>query len=168
MAAKVAGTWQVLDVIGVGDLTAIGTTLLHPLGTRVKARDVGATDYGLAEFIYLAGVTSTVRGSCVTIAAGYGTALAVARAKGAVAVALAANVGSSYGWYQILGKGVVLADTAVTSGLQLYIDGTTGSVDDDAVAGDAIIGMVAASTVDTATIVFHMTTYPATADFDNA
>lgn len=168
MAAKTAGTWIVYDRIGVGDLTAFGTTLLYPLGTKVKAEDKGSTAYGLGEFIYLEGVGSTVRGSVVYVTDEWATVLVVARGMGAVAVSLSANAAAaSYGWYQILGKAVAACDT-VADAAPCYIDGTAGRIDDAAVAGDAVMGMRTASADDTSTCIVTMATYPSVADFDNA
>ncbi len=168
MAAKVAGTWQVYEPIGIADLTVVDTVAAHRLGKRCKAKDNGSTDYGWAEFIYLKGVTSTARGSVVLITDDYGTSLIAARAKGAVAIALAAvDTTSKYGWYQIFGSGVALCDT-VAANAPCYIDNTSGQVDDAAVAGDQIIGMRTNTADDTGTCVVTMATYPSTADFDNA
>lgn len=169
MAAKTAGTWVVLDPIGVSDITQKGTTKLWPLGTRCRARDMSSTtDYGDGEFVYLAGVASTVRGSVVLITDTYGTSLIAARAIGAVAVALSANdSASSYGWYQVLGKGVAACDT-VAANAACYIDGTAGRIDDAAVAGDAVQGMRTVTADDTNTCVVNMTSYPLVGDFDNA
>lgn len=168
MAVKTAGTWMALDQIGINPDSTVGTTLLYPLGTRVKARDVGATGYGDGEFIYLEGVASTVRGSVVLITDAYATLLIDARHMGAVAVALGINAAAaSYGWYQILGKGVATCET-VSANLPCYIGSTNGFVDDAVVAGDAIIGMRTVSASDTSTCVVNMATYPAVSDYDNA
>lgn len=170
MAAKVAGTWAVIAPAGYGNLDQVDTTQRFPLGTRCRAKDTGATDYGEGEFIYLAGVTSCARGSVVTITTGHVAVLAVARAKGAVAWALGAvDAVTKWGWFQVRGKGVALCDATIADGAPLYIDGTAGRCDDTAVAGDCIIGLIAASADDTNTIVVQaVSTYPATADFDNA
>src|SRR6478609_3010059 len=102
MAAKTAGTWAVTSPIGFGNLTQVDTTKRFALGTRCRARDTGATAYGDAEFIYLAGVASTARGSVVLITTGYTTALVAARTIGDLAVALSAVTAvTSFGWYQI-------------------------------------------------------------------
>src|SRR5688572_15894710 len=129
MAAKTAGTWVVTEPMGVGDLSVTGTTQLHPLGTKCMAKDVGSTAYGLGEFVYLTGVTSTVRGSVVIITDTWGTALVAARSIGAVAVALSAcDASTKYGWYQILGQGVAACDT-VAANAPCYVDGTSGRID---------------------------------------
>ncbi len=166
MPVKVAGSWAVYEPAGIGALTDFGTTQLYDLGRRCKAKDQGATAYGYGEFIYLKGVVSTVRGSLVLIKDDWSTSLAAARDKGALAVALSACVASNFGWYQVLGQGVIVCGT-VAANTPLYLAGS-GTVDDAVVAGDQVIGMRAVTADDTATLVCNMATYPATADFDNA
>lgn len=170
MAAKVAGTWMALDRIGINPDSTVGTTQLYPLGTRVKARDVGSTAYGDGEFIYCLGVASTVRGSVVIITSTYATTLVVARSKGGVGVALGANVANNYGWYQILGTAVADSTASISAaGVQVYaVNATPGRIDEAAIAGDAIVGMTTASTDDTNTVLVTMPVYAAMADFDNA
>lgn len=169
MAAKTAGTWQAIDPVGINPDSTVGTTLLYPLGTRVKARDTGATAYGDGEFIYATGVASTVRGSVAIITGLNLTTLVVARSKGAVGVALGACVASNYGWYQVLGTGVADSTASISAaGVQMYsVNATPGRIDEAPIAGDAIIGMTSASTDDTNTVLVTMS-YPAMADFDNA
>ncbi len=160
MAAKTAGTWKSVGQLGVSsDFTVFGTTQLHPLGLRVRVKDVGSTDYGYGELIYLQGIGSTVRGSVVTINDNWLTALVVADAHGAVAVALGACVASNYGWYQTLGRGVASSEATIVDGTQAYVGATAGFIDDAATAGDQIIGMIISSTTDTATCLMTMTTY---------
>ena len=166
MAAKTAGTWAVYEPVGIADLTVVGTTALHDLGKRCKAKDLGTTAYGFGEFIYLKGVTSTVRGSVVLVKDDFTTSLLAARDKGAVAVALAVcDANTKYGWYQIVGQGVAVAGT-VSANLPLYI--TAGGVTSSATTGEQIVGMRAVSAADTNTAVVNMATYPAVCDFDNA
>lgn len=168
MAAKTGGTWKSIDLIGVEDMTTVGTTKLWPLGQRCKAQDVGSTAYGFGDFVYAAGCTSTARGSVVLIGDSYDTTLLAARDKGAVGLALAAvDATTKFGWYQVRGKGVALCDT-VAAAAPCYIDGTSGRIDDAAVAGDQVIGMRTVSADDTSTCVVNMVTFAATADFDNA
>lgn len=172
MAAKTAATWAAVVPAGIGNFTDVDTTARFPLGMRVTVKDTGSTAYpGDAELIYLPGVASTARGSVVTIsgAAGtYTTTLIAARAIGDVAVALAAvTAATSFGWYQTRGVGVALCDAGVVDGAALYIDGTSGRIDDTVVAGDAVQGMRAASTDDTNTCLVVLN-YPKVGDFDNA
>lgn len=169
MAAKTAGTWKVIGEIGVqSDLSQVDATAQYTLGKRVKAKDMGTTAYGFAEFIYLTGATSTVRGSVVLITDTFGTSLIAARAIGAVAVALAiVDTATKAGWYQVLGTGVAACDT-VAANAPCYIDGTSGRIDDAAVAGDAVQGMRTVSSDDTGTCVVNMAAHPVVGDFDNA
>jgi len=126
------------------------TTQKAPLGMIVLAEDQASTGYGVGEFIYLAGVASTAVGSWVTIADNQTTALAVADAVGQVAVAMSANVASSWGWYQISGQaaGKVLASFAATDS-DAFLTSTAGSLDDADVAGDFVLGAVPVSAIDT-------------------
>jgi hypothetical protein len=108
----------------------------HALGTIIQAKD---PTYGAGEFIYLKGVASTEAGSWVTYNADDNTtALLAANAIGPVAVAMAATVANTFGWYQISGKAVgkVLASYA-DNGL-VYATATAGSVDDAVVSGDRV------------------------------
>jgi hypothetical protein len=167
MAAYTVNTYQVLGRAGLNqEIGTVSTTQKHKLGERIFARDVSGTR-GEAEFIYLSGAPSTVAGSVVLITDAWGTTLVAARDKGALALATAAIVGGSYGWYQIKGQGMATSAAAVSANTPLYIGGS-GIVDDAAVAGDQIIGMRAVTAQDTATVIVNMACNPATADFDNA
>jgi hypothetical protein len=166
MAAKTAGSWAVTEPAGIEALTTFGTTQLHKLGRRCKAVDTGSTDYGPAEFIYLEGCASIVRGDVVVYNDNYLCVRSVGGLTGACAVALGACVASNYGWFQILGRGVATSNTTIVDGTQAYICGTAGMIDDAVLAGDAIVGMIISSTTDTATCVVNMTTYPVVADMN--
>lgn len=125
----------------------ISTTQKLPLGTIVRAAD---PTYGEGEFIYLKGVANTVRGSFVVFNYDDGsTVLAVANGIGPVAVAMAANVASSYGWYQISGKAVGKVLAAFADNANCYLTSTDGSIDDTVVAGDYVFGAKGASAIDT-------------------
>ncbi len=113
----------------------ISTTKKLPLGSRVMASD---PTYGVGEFIYLQGVASTVLGSAATINPDdWSTTLTVADAVGSVGIAMAANVASSYGFYQIYGKAVVKAGTVADNGA-VYLTSTPGQLDDAVVDGDML------------------------------
>lgn len=164
--AQTAGTWVALEPAGIGGFTDIDTTARFPLGTRVRVKDVGTTAYGDAELIYLTGVADTVRGSPVLIGSAYLTTLLLARDKGNVAFALAATVASTYGWYQILGKGVAAAAATVVANTQAFI-AASSVIDDAVVAGDAIMGVRIASTTSDSQCLVVISSYPTVADFDN-
>lgn len=115
----------------------VSSTALNPIGLRVLATDA---TYGGGEFIYLKGVASTALGSVVTYNPYTGvTTLADGSAIGPVAVATAATVANTYGWYQISGVAVVKSATAVANSA-VYTTATAGTVDDAVTAGDRIQG----------------------------
>ncbi len=126
------------NMVTAGDTSVIGTTPLHQLGTRAK-------DAAGNEFIYLLGVASTAVGDFVTYTDAFATARLVADAVGNVAVAMSACVALNYGWYQIFGKATGATD-AVATNVAVYIDATTGRVDDSAVSGDFVYGVITRST----------------------
>ena len=127
------------NTVFAGDTTSIDSELKHPLGTR-------ACDANGNEYIYLTGVASTTAGYIVTFDELHITTLGVANAKGRVAVAMAATVASTYGWYQIRGKNTTVGVRgAVSDNGLMYLTASAGLVDDADVAGDLIIGMIARS-----------------------
>lgn len=139
---SVAHSWvPCSNQLGIQPIADTSTTQQNVLGEVVKARH---ETYGVGEFIYLLGVTSTVVGSLVRYwATTYQTTLITATAVqvGPVAVAMSANVGSQYGWYQIEGLAVVKKTAiAFTPQVAIYISGTAGRVKAVASAGLQIVG----------------------------
>ena len=135
--------------LGFTPITTVDTAAnpAHALGTIVQAKD---PTYGAGEFIYLKGVASTALGSWVTYNADDNTtALLAANAIGPVAVAMAATVADTYGWYQIGGKAIGKALTAFADDANVYATSTAGSVDDAVVAGDRVKSAKGASAVGT-------------------
>jgi hypothetical protein len=105
-------TFRITDTVaGTQQIADISTTQNHPLGTIVRAKD---PTYGEGEFIYLLGVTGTTAGIFVTYSVGLGhqtkLGLSIVSTSEPIAVAMSANVGSSYGWYQI--SGLAIGSTA--------------------------------------------------------
>jgi len=132
---------------GAQPIAVADTTQRHTLGTVVSAVD---PTYGAGEFIYLQGAATTAVGSWVTYYEDdWTTALLAADAVGRVAVAMSANVASSYGWYQIKGKAVGKALTGYADNAAVYATATAGSVDDAVVAGDLVMNALGASAVGT-------------------
>lgn len=132
-----------VDRVGAQPIATTDTVQKHPLGTIVKGWD---PTYGEGEFIYLLGVGSTEVGSLVTYnATTYQTALITVsngKNKGLpVAVAMSANVASSYGWYQIAGNAVIKkTGVAVTPQVPVFISATSGRIKVLASAGQQILG----------------------------
>jgi len=127
--------------LGIQPIAGTSTVQNHPLGYEVTAYD---PTFGGGEFIYLLGVTGTVVGSLVTYAPStYQTALSPNTANQAqpVAVAMSANIGSQYGWYQIEGQAVIKKTAVkVNPSVQLYQSATTGRVMPTAASGKQILG----------------------------
>jgi hypothetical protein len=133
--------------IGLQPIADTDTTQNHRLGQVVRAHDAS---YGEGEFIYLQGVASTAVGSWVTYNEDdFSTTLLAANAIGQVAVAMSANVASSYGWYQIKGKAVGKCLTGYADNGLVYATATAGSIDDAVVAGDRVKKAIGASAIGT-------------------
>ena len=147
MAAIAQLTFQITEpVVYPQAIADTSTTAQNRLGTRVKGYN--ATD-GVAEFIYLLGVASTIAGSWVTYNTdNFSTTLIVADASGPVAVSMSANVASQYGWYMIFGKVDACAQDVADDG-RVFIDTKSGYCDDAIVAGDHVLNAKWASADDT-------------------
>lgn len=111
------------------------------------------------EYIFLAGVASTAAGSWVTFDEAFATTLLAANAVGPVAIASAATVASTKGWYQIYGVNTVAATDTIAADVALFIDGTAGRADDAVVTGDLIVG-ASSMTADTANVATVFLSYP--------
>jgi len=118
------------------------TAQRYPFNTRVF-------DINGAEWIYLKGITSLVKGDWVTFDEVGVTARLVANAVGDVGVAGAAIANGDFGWYQIYGNCTFATSGDVADAGLLYAHATAGSVDDVAVAGDRIQHAMAHSADDT-------------------
>ena len=133
--------------IGVQGIHTKSTTQLHPLGQIIQAQD---STYGVGEFIYLKGVSSTVVGSWVGYSPALGTSvLAAANGTYPLAVSMTTNTTTgSYAWYQISGVAQALGLTSIThsSGF-LALSGTSGSLDDASIIGDHVFNARKTTTV---------------------
>ncbi len=137
-----------------GDTTNIDSELKCPLGTR--AYDVNGNEY-----IYLTGVASTTAGAWVTFDEAHVTILAVADAKGRVAIAQAATVADTYGWYQIYGKTTIgLCSTPTADNNILYLTASPGMVSGTDVAGDLISGAICRGAASPTTVMTAELAYP--------
>lgn len=111
----------------------INTTKRFKLGTRKQVDS--------KEFIYLQGIGSTIVGSWASFDGSYLTALTVAATRGAVAVAMAATVASTFGWYQIYGVAIGNVVTGAANAA-VWVTATPGKVDNTDVALQVVIGAV--------------------------
>lgn len=140
-------TFQATAVPAGVDLYAVDTSPKFALGQRVQGVD---STYGVAEFIYLAGVASNTANSWVTFTQDNMTAvLLAANAIGPVAVSMAAAVAGNYGWFQIYGKAIGKALAGYLDNGLVYATATAGSIDDAVVAGDRVKNALGASAVGT-------------------
>jgi hypothetical protein len=121
------------------DTTTVDATARTTVGTR-------AVDANGNEYIYLKGVASTAANSVVTYKGDYTTSLSVANDVGLIAIAMAATVASTWGWYLVKGTGTVVANNAIAANKGLYLTATPGAVDDASVAGDCIFGLTSYGT----------------------
>lgn len=112
-------------IAGHQPIAETSATQKHPLGTVIQAF---SDTYGSGEFIYLKGVASTTVGSLVSYDAAYQTALlsAALNVPRPVAVAMSANVGDQYGWYQISGLAVVAKSASTSFAAAAALGGTSG------------------------------------------
>lgn len=123
---------------------AIDSSQKFDLGSRCKGK---SATYGVAEFIYLKGVASTAEGSWVIYDEEFVTTLLPTDPKGNVAVAMAATVADTYGWYCIFGK-CAASTTSVDDNDLLYQE-AAGQCSDTVTAGDRVFGAIARSATDT-------------------
>lgn len=140
--------WSFSDPkIGMQAIAVTSTDQNHPIGLRAKAYD---PTYGEGEFIYLKGVASTAVGDTVIFDVYANTTTrTVAGSRGAVAVAMSANVASQYGWYQIQGMAVVNVLASYANNALAYVTATAGSIDDAVVSGDKIDSMTSKTAIGT-------------------
>lgn len=146
-----------------GPLTRVDTVAANAMGTAVRGLDqIG----GAGEYIYLTGVTGTVKGSWVTFDENGITALLAANAVGPVAVAMAViDANTKFGWYCVRGAvdAMVAANTADNA--KLGFETTAGNAGDGAAAGDAISGAVSrAATAGAAALTLCQIMYPSVND----
>lgn len=92
------------------------------------------------EYIFLTGVASTVAGDPVVFDSAFATTRLAGTLAGDVAIALAATVASTKGWYQIYGNGS--ANVVATGGVRVYGSTVTGQMTATVVTGALIHGLV--------------------------
>lgn len=117
------------------DTSTVDTTQRVPLGTR--ARDKNGNEY-----IYMLGVASTAAGSWVTFDEAWTTTLLAANAIGPVAVAMAATVASTYGWYCVYGSCSAELAANCADNARIGRETADGRAGDGRAAGDEIYGAI--------------------------
>jgi len=120
---------------GISYTSPAGVTTTIPTPPATLGMEVRAFDptYGEGEFICLLGVAGTAVGALVTYdSSTYQTALCPSTANLArpVAVAMSANLATTFGWYQISGSAVVLKQTnhQIAGNLAVGISSSAGKI----------------------------------------
>jgi hypothetical protein len=129
--------------------TVPDTTKTIDLGTIVTGVD---PLYGMGEFIYLAGVAGTVVGSVVNFdqVAGTTTLNPATGGNGQVAVAMAATVATTFGWYQVRGVAVVKDSGTATVGADAFAQASTpGSISSASVPSEQVVNAKFVSAINT-------------------
>ena len=117
------------------DTTTVDTTAQVPLGTRQR-------DKAGNEYVYMLGVASTAAGDWVTFDEAFTTTRLVANAIGPVAVAMAATVASTYGWYCVYGTCSALLAANCADNAKIGRETADGTAGDGRAAGDEIYGAI--------------------------
>jgi hypothetical protein len=126
-------------VMGLSPIGSVDSTRKSPEGQIVQAVD---PVLGGGEFVYLAGCASTVVGSVVQydqIAHTTTLAAATANLPGPLAVAMAATIANTWGWYQRCGAAVVSKTAAAINPGAIQLAGG-GQVAGGAAAGLTVEG----------------------------
>lgn len=147
--------WNSVTLQGV-NVANVDSTPTFPVGTLMDARD--SVSKSIGRFIYLKGAAATAAGDVVEIDT-YTPATTrwagTANSGKPLAVAMAATVANTYGWYQIGGAATVNLGGAVTAGNPVYFQ-ATAVVDDAAVNGKQIMGATFLTTAAAGTAVIQI------------
>ncbi len=121
-----ASDWiSVSDTLGYPKPGIVYTTNMGiPIGTTGKFRDVGTTFLGEGDFIWLPGAANTILGSWCSYATSNGVAntgssvlwAGTANLPYPLAVATAATVASTWGWYQRAGAAICAVNGTIAAG----------------------------------------------------
>lgn len=165
--AIAAGNWVSVRELGPNQAVgAVSNTAMEAVGAVIVCRDMGPTNYGEAEFIYMRGVANTAVGNVVVYKTDGSTVRPVLRARGAIAVAMATMAANQWGWYQRTGLARVTGAAGITAGTTLYLTSTAGVLSSTVSAGDLVYGARSASATDTP-FVLAVLSRPYVADTDN-
>lgn len=149
-------TWRITNTNAISNqaIATTSTTKNHPLGTVVTAVD---ETLGVGEFIYLKGVASTTVGSIVNYDDSFQSALhsSALDHPRPLAVAMSANLGTGYGWYQIGGIAVTSKanTTSFAKGAALGAgSGLAVAVASGMILNGALVAAVASAKSDVTTV----------------
>lgn len=140
------------------------------IGSRARFRDIGTTLLGEGEFIWLPGAASTILGSWCSYSTSNGVAntgssvlwAGTANSSFPLAVATAATIASTWGWYQIFGAAICAISGTIAAGDSAAWQ-AAGVVQAAAVATKNVEGVIAvsANAVPAANQAIYQLAYPA-------
>jgi hypothetical protein len=113
-------------------------TQLNPLGVVRQFSDGNS-------YIYLKGVASTAADDWVVFDENYQTTRTVAASSGPAAIAKAAVIASTYGWYLYIGSGTAYVLSAAVSAATLYVNAQAGAVATAVVGNKGILNATTAT-----------------------
>jgi hypothetical protein len=116
----------------------VHTTQQNPLGAVRQFSDGNS-------YIYLKGVATTAANDWVVFDETYQTTRMVATSCGPAAIAQAATIASTFGWYLYVGSGTAYVLSAAVSAATLYANANAGSVATAVVANKAILNATTAT-----------------------
>jgi hypothetical protein len=90
-------------------------------------------------YIYLKGVASTAANDWVVFDETYQTTRTVAASSGPAAIAQAATIASTFGWYLYVGSGTAYVLSAAVSAATLYVNAQAGAAATAVVGNKAIL-----------------------------
>lgn len=136
------------NIVILQKIDEVSTIQKHELGTIINATDRDSTAYGVGEFIYLKGVANTVAGSVVLYQSDdFSTKLAASGDAGPIAIAMAANVANTFGWYQIKGKGIAKVAAGFADNSNCYLNATAGTLSNTVLAANYVFNIKGASAI---------------------
>lgn len=137
------------------ELTAVDTSQQFPLGTIAQGYD---PTYGVAEFIYLKGVSSNTAGNIVSYDVTFTAALHTTELDKArpVAISMSAfDASTEYGWAQISGSASVKKANSVSFAAGAGLAGGSGlaiAVASGLILNGALVSVVASAKSDVTTV----------------
>lgn len=140
----------------VHGITSVADTS-EKVNTGTRAFDTSGN-----EWIYIRGTASVVAGSWVVYNLAADRTELIGRGGsflGPVAIFGTAVIATEFGWAQIHGINNQASTDTVAAGVQLYVDGTVGRVDDADAAGSAVIGAISL-TADASNVATVFINYP--------
>ena len=97
------------------------------------------------QYIYLKGVASTAANDWVVFDETYQTTRAVATSGGPAAIAQAATIASTFGWYLYIGSGTAYVLSAAVSAATLYANAQAGAASATVVSNKGYLNVMTAT-----------------------